>query len=283
MRRNTLALAFAGVFLAAGLSTTPSARAAEMAVDLELILAVDVSRSMDYDEQKLQRDGYIAAITDPDVIAAIGRGANGRIALSYIEWAGPNKQSVLVGWRVVDGAASARAFAAVLAEAPMQTFRGTSISGGLAFAQSRFGGNGYAAPRHAIDVSGDGPNNMGMPIEGVREKVVGAGTTINGLPIMIKQPDLFAAIGNLDVYYEDCVIGGPGAFVVVVRSAGQFDEAIRRKLVLEIAGTAPLLMPAGGPPEVGPAQAGPANAGPTGAKRVDCLIGEKLRWQWMPE
>jgi len=273
MRRNVFALAFAAVFLAAALSTAPAARAAEMAVDLELILAVDVSRSMDYDEQKLQRDGYIAAITDPDVIAAIGRGANGRIALSYIEWAGPNKQSVVVDWRVVDGAASARAFAAVLAEAPMQTFRGTSISGGLAFAQSMLAGNGYAAPRHAIDVSGDGPNNMGVPIEAAREKVLSAGTTINGLPIMIKQPDLFAAIGNLDVYYEDCVIGGPGAFVVVVRSAGQFDEAIRRKLVLEIAGAAPLLIPA----------AGPTNAGPTGAKRVDCLIGEKLRRQWMPE
>ena len=147
MRRNTLALAFAGVFLAAGLSTTPSARAAEMAVDLELILAVDVSRSMDFDEQQLQRDGYIAAITDPEIIAAIGGGANGRIALSYIEWAGPNKQSVLVGWRVVDGAASARAFADKLAEAPMQTFRGTSISGGLAFARSLLDGNGYAAPR----------------------------------------------------------------------------------------------------------------------------------------
>ena len=273
MRRNVFALAFAAVFLAAALSTAPAARAAEMAVDLELILAVDVSRSMDYDEQKLQRDGYIAAITDPDVIAAIGRGANGRIALSYVEWAGPNKQSVVVGWRVLDGAASARAFAAVLAEAPMQTFRGTSISGGLAFAQSRFEGNGYAAPRHAIDVSGDGPNNMGMPIEAVREKVLNAGTTINGLPIMIKQPDLFAAIGNLDVYYEDCVIGGPGAFVVVVRSASQFDEAIRRKLVLEIAGDTPLLIPAGGTTE----------AGPTGAKRIDCLIGEKLRRQWMPQ
>ena len=275
MRRNTLTPVFAAVFLAAALATAapPAARAADMPVDLELILAVDVSRSMDFDEQQLQRDGYIAAITDPAIIAAIGRGANGRIALSYVEWAGPNKQSVVVGWRVVDGAASARAFAAVLAEAPMQTFRGTSISGGLAFAQSMLAGNGYAAPRHAIDVLGDGPNNMGMPIEAVREKVLSAGTTINGLPIMIKQPDFFAAIGNFDLYYEDCVIGGPGAFVVVVRSAGQFDEAIRRKLVLEIAGAAPLLIPA----------AGPTNAGPTGAKRVDCLIGEKLRRQWMPE
>src|SRR5215475_16043023 len=112
MRRHALTLALAAVLLAAA---APSARAAEMAVDLELVLAVDVSRSMDADEQQLQRDGYIAAITDPDVIAAIGRGANGRIALSYVEWAGPDMQDILVDWRVVDGAASARAFAAALA------------------------------------------------------------------------------------------------------------------------------------------------------------------------
>ena len=272
MRRNTLALVFAAA-LAAGLSTPPAARAVEMAVDLELILAVDVSRSMDFDEQQLQRDGYIAAITDPEIIAAIGRGANGRIASSYIEWAGPKLQSVVVGWRVVDGAASAKAFADALAAAPMQTFRGTSISGGLAFARSLFDGNGYAAPRHAIDVSGDGPNNMGAPIEAARNQVVGAGITINGLPIMIKQGG-FASIDNLDVYYEDCVIGGPGAFVVVVRSAGQFDEAIRRKLVLEIAGEAPRLIPAAGES---------TEAGPTNPKRIDCLIGEKLRRQWMPQ
>src|SRR5215469_3676735 len=121
MRRNTLTPVFAAVFLAAALATAapPAARAADMPVDLELILAVDVSRSMDFDEQQLQRDGYIAAITDPAIIAAIGRGANGRIAFSYIEWAGPKLQSVVVGWRVVDGAASAKAFADLLAQAPM--------------------------------------------------------------------------------------------------------------------------------------------------------------------
>jgi hypothetical protein len=247
----------------------PPARAAEMAVDLELILAVDVSRSMDPDEQQLQRDGYIAAITDPDVIAAIGRGANGRIALSYVEWAGPDMQDILVDWRVVDNAASARAFAAALAKAPMETFRGTSISGGLLFNALRFEGNGYAAPRHVIDVSGDGPNNMGMPVELAREQVLHAGITINGLPIMIKRPGGFATIDNLDVYYRDCVIGGPGAFVVVVRSASQFDEAIRRKLVLEIAGN-----DANGASRLIPA------AAPADAKRSDCLIGEKLRQEW---
>jgi Protein of unknown function (DUF1194). len=150
----------------------------------------------------------------------------------------------------------------------MEQFRGTSISGSLAFLRPRFDGNGYDAPRRVIDVSGDGPNNMGMPIEAAREQVVGAGITINGLPIMIKQPGGFAAIGNLDVYYEDCVIGGAGAFVIVVRSADQFAEAIRRKLMLEIADRAPRLLPA---------------AAPTSVKRIDCLIGEKLRRQWMSE
>jgi len=270
MPRYSLRLVFAAVWLAAALSTvaSPTARAADMAVDLELVLAVDVSFSMDADEQQLQREGYVAAITNPDVVAAIGQGLNGRIALSYVEWAGPEMQHIVVDWRVVDGAASAEAFAAALAQAPMEQFRGTSISGSLAFLKPRFDGNGYEAPRRVIDVSGDGPNNMGMPVEAARESVVGAGITVNGLPIMIKRPGGFAAIGNLDVYYEDCVIGGPGAFVVVVRSADQFTEAIRRKLVLEIAGRTPRLIPA---------------AAPGNVKRIDCLIGEKLRRQWMSE
>jgi hypothetical protein len=188
--------------------------------------------------------------------------------LSYVEWAGPEMQHTVVDWRVVDGGASAQAFPAALAGAPLEHFRGTSISGSLAFLKPRFEGNGFEAPRHVIDVSGDGPNNMGVPVEAARDSVVAAGITVNGLPIMIKRASGFAAIENLDVYYEDCVIGGPGAFVVVVRSAGQFTEAIRRKLVLEIAGGTARMIPA---------------AAPGGVKRIDCLIGEKLRRQWMSE
>ena len=262
MRRNAFVLALAGVLLAGECT----AQAADTAVDLELVLAVDISRSMDPDEQQLQREGYIATITHPDVVAAIGKGPHGKIALSYVEWAGPEMQQAVVDWRVIDGPASAEAFAAILAQAPIQAFRGTAISGGLTFAQSRFDGNGYTGTRRVIDVSGDGPNNMGLPIELVRESVVRAGITINGLPIMIKQPGGFASIANLDVYYEDCVIGGTGAFLLVVHSADQFAEAIRRKLVLEIADRAPsLLVPAAAP------------------SRIDCLIGEKLRQQWMHE
>jgi Protein of unknown function (DUF1194) len=263
MRRSALVLA--AVLWAAVL---PPAYAADTRVDLELILAVDVSRSMDLDEQQLQRDGYVAAITHPEVIDAISQGRHGRIALSYIEWAGPDIQYKVVDWRAIDGPDSARAFAAALAQAPIQRFRGTSISNSLVFVAPQFDNNGFEAVRRVIDVSGDGPNNMGIPIEVARAPVLEAGITINGLPIMIKQPSGFASIPNLDDYYEQCVIGGFGAFLVVVQSADQFAEAIRRKLVLEIAGREPQIIPA----------ATTASDGP-----MDCLIGEKLREQWMRE
>jgi hypothetical protein len=265
MRDRALTLVLSAVLWAA--ATLP-ARAADIAVDLELILAVDVSRSMDIDEQQLQRDGYVAALTHPDVVAAITGGRHGKIALSYVEWAGPEAQYKVMDWRAIDGPAAAEAFAAELARAPIQRLRGTSIANGLAFVAPQFDNNGYQATRRVIDISGDGPNNMGIPVELAREAVIRAGITINGLPIMIKQASGFAAISNLDVYYEDCVIGGFGAFLVVVRSADQFAEAIRRKMVMEIAGQEPRIIPA---------------AATTVGSRVDCLIGEKLREQWERE
>jgi hypothetical protein len=263
MRRSALILA--ALLFAAAL---PCARADDVRVDLELILAVDVSRSMDIDEQQLQRDGYVAAITHPEVLDAITQGRNGRIALTYIEWAGPETQYTVVDWRAIDGPDSAKAFAAALAQAPIQRFRGTSISNSLVFVAPQFDHNGFAANRRVIDVSGDGPNNMGIPIEVARAPVLDSGITINGLPIMIKQPFGFAAIPDLDAYYEQCVIGGFGAFIVVVQSADQFAEAIRRKLVLEIAGRAPEIIRA---------------SAVASDQRIDCLIGEKLRQQWMRE
>ncbi len=265
MRGSAFTLVLAAALWAAAL---PLARAADVPVDLELILAVDVSRSMDIDEQQLQRDGYVAALTHPDVLSAITEGRHGRIALSYVEWAGPETHYKVVDWRVIDGLEAGRAFAAELAQAPIQRFRGTSISNGLVFVAPQFDNNGYVAARRVIDVSGDGPNNMGIPIDLAREPVIGAGITINGLPIMIKRASGFASIDNLDVYYEDCVIGGFGAFLVVVQSADQFAEAIRRKLVLEIAGVEPRVVPA---------------AATVAGKRIDCLIGEKLREQWERE
>lgn len=262
MIRAAIGLVFIGLFW----SMAPIRTQANVPVDLELILSVDVSRSMDIDEQRMQRDGYVAAIAHPDVLAAISQGLHGRIAMTYIEWAGPDLQQVVVGWRLIDGAGSAEIFAEELARAPIQRLRGTSIANGLAFAASHFGTNGFDGMRRIIDVSGDGPNNMGIPIEAAREQVVAQGITINGLPIMIKRPGGFASIDSLDVYYEDCVIGGPGAFLIVVRSAAQFATAIRRKLTLEIAGYRPSVISA---------------QSMVPQRRIDCLIGERLRQEWM--
>jgi hypothetical protein len=268
MRRSAL-VPVASLWAAVLCAAAPElAQAADERVDLELILAVDVSRSMDIDEQQLQRDGYVAAITHPEVLDAIAEGRQGKIALTYVEWAGPETQYTLVDWRAIDGLESAKAFAATLAQAPIQRFRGTSISNSLVFVAPQFDHNGFQAARRVIDVSGDGPNNMGIPIEVARAPVLDAGITINGLPIMIKQPGGFASIPDLDRYYEQCVIGGFGAFLVVVHSADQFAEAIRRKLVLEIAGRQPQIIPA---------------SAVANEERMDCLIGEKLRQQWMRE
>lgn len=237
-------------------------------VDLELVLAVDISRSMDADEQALQRNGYVQAFRHEEVIEAISTGPHGRIAVSYVEWAGPAYQQVLVPWTVIDGAPAARAFADRLAAAPISRERGTSIANGLLFVGPTFEGNGFAGSRRVIDVSGDGPNNMGAPVETARDPLVAQGVTINGLPIMIKRAGGFASIENLDIYYEDCVIGGPGAFLVTVTDIKNLASAIRRKLVLEIAARPALLQ------KVAEAETEP---------RVDCMIGERLREQWMRE
>ena len=243
-------------------------------VDLELVLAVDVSGSMDEGERALQCGGYVQAFLHPEVIAAIGSGVYGRIAVTYVEWAGPRSQEVMIPWRAVDGQASAEGFAAALRAAPTSHIHGTSISGALAFASTLFDANGFAGARRAIDVSGDGPNNMGPPVTPVRDAVVARGVTINGLPLTLHAggPEGMGygglAAGLLDLYYEDCVIGGPGAFFLSVQAPEQLADAIRRKLVLEIAGPAPTLQPAQ------LAQHPP---------RIDCLIGEKTRPSWLDQ
>ena len=237
----------------------------QVEVDLELVLAVDVSRSMDYDEQALQRAGYVEAFRHPEVIAAIGAGMTGRIAVTYLEWAGPGAQLQKIPWTLIDGPQSALAFADALAAAPIGRERGTSISGGLVMATGLLAASPFAGLREVIDVSGDGPNNMGMPVLEARQKVLERGVTINGLPVMLRPGVGYFNLPDLDVYYENCVIGGPAAFLVTVDSADRFAIAIRRKLVLEIAGRTPQLLPA--------AMDGQAD--------YDCLIGEKLRRQWM--
>src|SRR4051794_17586034 len=217
--------------------STPSAATP---VDVEVVLAVDVSYSMDPDEQQLQREGYMAAITSREFLQAVKQGMNGRIALTYVEWAGSHHQQIIVPWRLIDGPESADAFAADIGRARYTRASRTSISSALLFVAPLFEGSGYRGVRRVIDVSGDGVNNNGPVVTVARDEVLARGITINGLPIMLKRPNISTLdIDQLDVYYEDCVIGGPGSFVIPIKERDQFKEAIRTKLVLEIAGHQP--------------------------------------------
>jgi hypothetical protein len=235
-------------------------------VDVALALAVDVSLSMDRDEQQAQRDGYVAALSDPSVAAAIARGLRGRVALAYVEWGGRHDQRVIAPWRVVAGADDARAFAAEVAAAPLRGSRGTSISAALDFARALLA-QAPPADRLVIDVSGDGPNNQGEPVTAARDRALAEGIEINGLALTFKAPDMLFSIPDLDRYFAACVIGGPTAFVLPVGEVAGFAEAIRRKLVMEIAGA---------PPPGPPAAPAPVPAGPA----IDCEIGEKLYERW---
>ena len=262
------AVAAAGLALAASAAPTlpklADTRASAIPVDVELVIAVDVSYSMDPDEQSLQREGYVLALTSKEFLQALRQGAHGKIAITYFEWAGQSDQKILMPWRVIDGPESADAVAAEISRAPYRRASRTSISGALRFAKPLFDDSGYRGLRRVIDVSGDGANNAGPLVELTRDDVLAAGITINGLPIMIRRSrGSMMDIDNLDVYYEDCVIGGPGAFVVPIHDRSQFVEATRTKLILEIAGRQP-----------------EARVVPAAAKepRVNCLIGEKL-WQ----
>jgi hypothetical protein len=235
-----------------------------IAVDVELVIAVDVSYSMDPDEQALQREGYIMALTSREFMRALREGANGKVAITYFEWAGQFDQKIIMPWRLIEGPESADAVANEIAAAPYRRASRTSISGGLTFAKTLFDHSGYRGSRRVIDVSGDGANNSGPLIVPTRDDVLAAGVTINGLPIMLKRPNPGTMdIENLDVYYEGCVIGGPGAFVVPIRERAKFIEATRTKLVLEVAGREP-------EPRIVPASAQ--------APRISCTIGEKM-WQ----
>ncbi len=256
-----LAAALAGL----ALTLAPGGDAdAQIPVDVELVLAVDVSQSMDYGEHALQREGYVAALQHPQVLSAIRGGIYGRVAITYVEWGAI--QTVLMPWTLVEDAASAKAFAAALAAEPIRTISGTSISGALAFAASLFADSGFEGVRRVIDVSGDGPNSSGAPVVPARDAALAQGLIVNGLPIMLREPSYtFYSIPDLDLYYADCVIGGPGSFVLPVDDASQLADAIRQKLVLEIAGPPPRLTPA---------------AEQRREPRIDCLIGEKLRRNW---
>ena len=233
-------------------------------VDVELVLAVDVSYSMDPDEQALQREGYVSALTSPEFLTALKAGIHARIALTYFEWANSNDQKILLPWRLIDGLASAQTVAAEIARAPYRRAYRTSISGALLFGKRLFDSSGHRGIRRVIDVSGDGTNNEGPLIVPTREAVIANGITVNGLPIMLKKPQPGSIdIEDLDIYYEDCVIGGPGAFVVPIKERDKFKDAVRTKLVLEVAGREPA------------ARVVPAAVE---APRISCTIGERM-WQ----
>jgi hypothetical protein len=257
----------AAVILAVGISLSIDARA-ETEADLALVLAVDVSRSMDADEQRLQRDGFAEAFRSQAIHDAIEKGVIGRITVAYIEWSGPSQQTVVVPWTVVDGPERARQFSDRLASTPIGLVYSTSISGAIDFSVGYFAQSGVEALRRVIDISGDGPNNTGRMVTHARDEAVSKGITINGLPFMLKRPSGRGEIEDLDLYYRDCVIGGPGAFIVPVRERRQIAEAIRTKLVREIAGVwepAPLMQRA------------------QDRERSNCVIGETMRQQqWEP-
>src|SRR3954447_4053076 len=233
-------------------------------VDVELVLAVDVSYSMDMDELALQREGYAQAIISKEFLQALKSGPNGRIAVTYFEWAASTDQKIIIPWRVIDGPETADAVAAEIMKTPIRRASRTSISGAINFAMPLFEENPYRGLRRVIDISGDGPNNNGGPVTLARDAAIEKGVTINGLPIMVKEPSYSTMdIDNLDFYYEDCVIGGPGSFVVSIKEREKFKEAIRTKLLLEVAGRTP-----------------EHRIVPVSAKepRVPCMIGEKI-WQ----
>ncbi|MEL6800343.1 MAG: DUF1194 domain-containing protein [Pseudomonadota bacterium] len=246
-------------------------RADLVEVDVELYLAVDVSRSMSPAELEIQRRGYAEALASEDVIGAITGGLIGAVAITYVEWAGQYSQREIIPWTVVTNPAQAEDVARQVAANFDPSLRRTSISGVLIHAADSIDANAYHGLRRVIDVSGDGPNNDGRPVLRAREAVLARGITINGLPLMTRDGlGTRWHLEDLDAYYRNCVIGGPGAFAIPVLSWDQFAEAVRRKLVLEIAGHTPQSEPE---PRVIRAQ----HRGDTGPV-YDCLIGEKI-WE----
>jgi Protein of unknown function (DUF1194) len=245
--------------------TGPSADASSpQDVDLELIIAVDISYSMDLDELAVQREGYAQAIVSPEFLLALKNLRYRKVAITYFEWSSRNDQKVVIPWRVIDGPESAGSVSDEIMHAPIRRGSRTSISGAVDFAMPLYDSSGVHGVRRVLDISGDGPNNDGRPITEARAEALDKGITINGLPVMVKEPSMASMdIENLDWYYEDCVIGGSGSFVVPIKGKDQFKEAIRAKLVLEVAGVVPqvrFLRAAAKEP------------------RISCTIGEQL-WQ----
>jgi hypothetical protein len=222
---------------AAALAALPTPLRAEEPVDTLLVLAVDISRSVDEDEAKLQREGYRNGVSDPRVVEAMLGGVLGSIGLAYVEWAGSEYQRLVLPWRRIGSQADAQAWAEALAEAPRQSLSWTSISGALEFSAQVLARAPFEGTRRVIDLSGDGVNNSGPPPEPVRDRLVADGVVINGLPIVNDRPTYGRGPQMpLDQYYRDSVVGGTGAFLVVAEDFNSFGVAVRRKLIREIAG-----------------------------------------------
>jgi hypothetical protein len=278
--KGAAALALAGLL---GTSAPVAAQQAGMKrVDLELVLAVDISQSMDPDEHALQRNGYVEAFRHKDVINAVMSGPEGRIAVVYMEWAGDFEPIVTIPWTIIDSEKAARDFADRLEREPVFGEQRTSISTALIKATQLIQGNDIASHRQVIDVSGDGANNAGMPVAQVRDEVVKRNITINGLPIMLDKPKEFYDIDHLDRYYKHCVIGGEGAFIAPVFDLKHLAATIRKKLVMEIASLD--VAPEAAPIQFADAEETTASGVPgivraqlkLPAEKTDCEIGEKV-------
>jgi hypothetical protein len=240
VRLGTRTLVRCMLALAAFLWLSPAVGFAAEEVDLLLVLASDVSRSVDHPKFLLQREGYAAAISDPHVLDAIKSGPHQRIALCFVEWSGFGAQKLVIDWSLVDGPDAARKFGDQLLELPRSFADRTSISGGIEFAAAQLERAPFASARRTIDVSGDGTNNAGRDVKLARDEVIAKGIVINGLVILSDRPVPWNAEhtnppGGLEKYYQDNVVGGPGAFVLVAENFNSFGRAIIKKLIAEIA------------------------------------------------
>src|SRR5499427_3079048 len=235
--------AFAAIAVLAFFGLVGETRGAE--VDLEVILAADVSRSIDDTEFELQRKGYAAALTDPRVLAAIQGRSGAAVGVCFIEWSGDEDQQVVVDWTEIRDEEDAGGVAAAILAAPRSFMGRTSISAAIDFAMAHFATSKWQAARRIIDISGDGTNNSGRPITEARDEAIARGVTINGLAIINDKPNLGYSAhtqppGGLPLYYQQNVVGGPNSFLLVVKDFNSFADAMAQKLVKEIdvAGTA---------------------------------------------
>jgi hypothetical protein len=269
---TSLALGKAAFAMCAATLCLPvAATVDDLPVDLELVLAVDISASMTPDEQQLQRQGYVDALRSERLLQAVRTGAFGRIAIVYVEWADSATQNIVMPWTLLDTEESFSRFADGLAMLPIGRDFNTSLSQALLFSRGLFDGNGFRGERKVIDISANGPNNRGPRIETARDIVLADGITINGLPIMtrLRWGGGLYSIAGLDFYFEDCVIGGPGAFVVAVRNVREFAATIERKLILEIAHRpGDLILPI---------------ADIERPHKMDCMVGEKNGRRLLPQ